>query len=71
MRASTRRFCASSCGWFVVLGVARPRSLAAGVSGVVFGGVVAPCGLRADLPPEGGGPLIDLLLVLLRMLTRD
>lgn len=29
---------------------------------MVFGGVVAPCGLRADLPSAGGGPLIDLPL---------
>lgn len=36
--------------------------MAAGVPGLVFGGVVAPCGLRADLPSPEGGPLIDLPL---------
>ena len=37
VRAWTRRFCASSCGWFVVLGVARPDHWPRGCQGWFLG----------------------------------
>lgn len=52
-------------------GGGQARSLAAGVPRLVFGGVVAPCGLRADLPSAEGGSLIDLPLAPLDRGIRD
>lgn len=47
VRAWTRRFCASSCGWFVVLGVARPDHWPWGCRGWFLGvwWHLAVCGL--------------------------